>query len=448
MERMTQPGQGDRDPNGRAGRFPALAAMAACLLAWSAAGAAEHEAKVVIPFPLVSKFDGGRYGQLVADGVWKKLSQEKRFVIPDSLDDVKRLCDSGGIAVGPDTPLAEVERIVRQTFDAQIGIWGSIERAPGAEGEIYDFSIRCVDFSTPGQPKVIYEKMGVRTRSVSEIPHVHVKEMLDRLCERAAPLAPGPHPDAEAAWKKGKNLVVGDFEQASRGVPRGWEARAGQRREPLGNLVKLVPEAGNPANHVLRFTIPKEVAEAEGVMYYSLPFPVREGATYRFQCRWRTTGPSPKVFIKCYDEMPSEYRGATKAGEVDGPAPGAQAPAVEPREVYRSQQNLKGPSGVWNVHTEDFTPKHTKYSPRMGRIMLYGYLTEGVLDWDDVVLKEILPPPPDFNKGERRHSQASKVTLQEMEQNERRGAEARQTLRRESQPKAKKSGPSRDGSEE
>lgn len=443
MHQVGYPRRRHGDLNGRWSCFPAFAALAAWLLAFSFGIAADPEAKVVIPFPFVSKFDGGRYGQMVAESIWKKLSREKRFVIPDSPNDVKDLCESRGVALGPDTPLPDVERIVRQTFDAHVGIWGSVERAPGAEGEIYDFSIRCVDFSTPGRPRVIYEKIAVRTASVSEIPHLYVKEMLDRLCERDPPPPQGVDPEAEAAWKKGKNLVVGDFEQASRGVPKGWEARAGQQREPLGKLVKLVPEAGNPGNHVLRFTIPRAVAEVEGVMYYSLPFPVREGATYRFQCRWRTTGPTAKVFIKCYDEMPSEYRGEPKAEAAAGSGAGAKPGALEAREVYRSQQNLKGPTGVWNVHTEDFVPKHTKYSPRIGRIMLYGYLTEGVLDWDDIVLKEILPPPPDFNKGERRHSQASKVTLREMEENERRGAEARDALRREDSSPPKQKGRSR-----
>ncbi len=443
MERVDQSHRRDRNVDGPAVRVPAFVAVAASWLALSASIAADHEAKVVVPFPFVSKFDGGRYGQMVADSIWKKLSREKRFVIPDSPNDVKDLCESRGIRVELDSPLPEVERIVRQTFDAHVGIWGSVERAPGAEGEVYDFSIRCVDFSSPGQPRVIYEKRGARTASVSEIPHVHVKEMLDRLCDRDAAAAADVVPEAETAWKKGKNLVIGDFEQASHGVPKGWEARAGQQREPLGKLVKIVPEAGNAGNHVLRFTIPREVAEVEGVMYYSLPFPVREGATYRFQCRWRTTGPSPKVFIKCYDEMPTEYRSATKGEAEPGSGPGIKAAPLEPREVYRSQQNLKGPTGVWNVHTEDFVPKHTKYSPRIGRIMLYGYLTEGVLDWDDVVLKEVLPPPPGFNKGRRRHSQASKVTLEEMEENERRGAEIRDSFRREKPSPKKQAGPSR-----
>jgi hypothetical protein len=36
--------------------------------------------KVVIPFPFVSKFDGGRYGKMVADSIWKKLSRQGGFV--------------------------------------------------------------------------------------------------------------------------------------------------------------------------------------------------------------------------------------------------------------------------------------------------------------------------------------------------------------------------------
>ncbi len=196
---------------------------------------------------------------------------------------------------------------MRKDFDAQIGIWGSVERAPGTDGEIYDLTIRCVDFSEP-EPKVIYEKTNVRTNSVSEIPHLYVKEMLDKLYDRQPGGPPSVDPGAEERWKTGPNLVVGDFEKGARGVPKGWEPVAGQKREPLGNLVKWTTEAGNSQNHVIRFTFPASVGDDTGVLYYSDWFPVQEAATYRFQCRWRSNGPAVKVFIKCYDEMSSEYR--------------------------------------------------------------------------------------------------------------------------------------------
>ncbi len=164
-------------------------------------------------------------------------------------------------------------------------------------------------------------------------------------------------------------------------------------------------EEGNTPNKFVRFTLDKDVAENEGVMYYSDWFPVVEGAKYRFQCRWRSSGPAAKVFVKCYDYL-------SQSGDR--------------REVYRSQQNLKGPTGVWNTHTEDFTPKAPKYSPQWGRVMLYAYLTAGTVDWDDVVVKQILPPPQSQPAKVRRHSSQSGVTVEEMEANERRSRELKE----------------------
>jgi hypothetical protein len=81
---------------------------------------------------------------------------------------------------------------------------------------------------------------------------------------------------------------------------------------------------------------------------------------------------------------------------------------------------LEGPKDAWNTHTEDFTPKHTKYSPRWGRVMLYAYLGAGQVDFDDVIVKQIARPPHDATPKERKHSSATKTTLKEMEENERR----------------------------
>ena len=161
--------------------------------------------------------------------------------------------------------------------------------------------------------------------------------------------------------------MAGDFEHGAGGVPKGWDKVAGQQREPLGGLVRWTTEKGNPPTKSFASRSTENVAENEGVMYYSDFFPVEEGATYRFQCRWRSDAPAAKVFIKCYDADESGRR----------------------REVYRSQQNLKGPNGKWNTQTEDFTPKHTKYSPKWGRVMLYAYLNPGEVEFDDVVVKQI-----------------------------------------------------------
>ena len=153
-------------------------------------------------------------------------------------------------------------------------------------------------------------------------------------------------------------------------------------------------------------------------MYYSQPFPVEEGAKYRFQCRWRTSGPAVKVFIKCYDATADEYRRASDSESAASQKRG--------REVYRSQQNLTGPKKTWNTHTQDFTPRHTKYSPQWGRVMLYAYIGAGTVDFDDVVVKQIVPGSAGtvVNK-QRRHSSETKVTIKDMEENERRSDEAK-----------------------
>ena len=345
------------------------------LLLTHSAFAADDDRKVVIPFDFVSTFDDGRYGQMVGDMLWKKLSRQGGFIIPESMLDVRDYCASRHLKPAADMDLEKMKKIVQNDFGAHIGIWGSVERAPGAEAEIYDLAIKCVDFSAQPNPKMVYQ-VKARTKSASEIPHLYVKQMFDALYQRQPTGPAGPDPVAEENWKKNPNLVVGDFQRGSDGAPKGWEKVCGQQREPLGGLVRWMAEDGNPNNKVIRFTLDKNVAENEGVMYYSDFFPVQDGATYRFQCRWRSNGQAAKVFIKCYDSV---------------------SEAKRRREVYRSQQNLSsGPVNTWswNTHTEDFTPKHVKYTPRWGRVMLYAYAVPGVVEFDDVVVKQIVPPAP------------------------------------------------------
>ena len=407
---------------------------AACALA--AGAQSPSEAKVVVPFDFVSQWDKGRYGQMVAESIWKKLERQKGFLIPESMQDVRQVCSEKNVRIAPDTPLQKVQEVVRKDFDAQIAIWGSVERAPGTDGEIYDLSIRCVDFSGP-EPKVIYEKTNVRTNSVSEIPHLYVQEMLDRLYGRKPGGPPPIDPGAEERWKTGPNLVAGDFESGARGVPKGWEPVGGQKREPLGNLVKWTTEAGNSQNRVIRFTFPASVGDDTGVLYYSDWFPVQEGATYRFQCRWRSNGPAVKVFIKCYQEMSSEYREETTAASASTPDPvtGSLSSSGERRGGYRSQQNLKGPKNTWNTHTQDFHPKHTRFSPKWGKVMLYAYLGGGAVEFDDIVVKQIIPAASQNLDKELRPSAASKVTVREMQENERRGKQSREKMKKEAEEK-------------
>jgi len=114
--------------------------------------AAQAVRKVVIPFDFVSQFDNGRYGQMVGEMIWKKLERDGGFIIPESMLDVRDFCTRNKIEVTPDTSLQTVKRIVTQDFGADIGIWGSVERVPGHQWDVYDLVIKCVDFSVSGEP--------------------------------------------------------------------------------------------------------------------------------------------------------------------------------------------------------------------------------------------------------------------------------------------------------
>lgn len=348
---------------------------------------------LVIPFDFESKFDNGVYGQVIGDLIWKKLQRRGRFVIPESMLETREWCQRNKFLPGPDTSIVKMKNVVCKEQAGDIAIWGKVERVAGNELDVYDLWIFVADFSA--EPAKILFQVRARTQTVSEIPHIHVKAALDALYggpEKVNSVALDPA-RIEELWGKGPNLLKGDFEKG-KAFPLGWD--------PLPRHVNWVQDKGSAKkNRIIRFTIPPDVAETTGVLYYSEYFPVAAGASYRFQCRWRSTGTAVKVFVKCYDEVQGPFRSK------NDPSGG-----TERREVYRSQQNLAGPSNRWNLHTEDFTPQHTQYNPRWGRVMLYGYYPAGTVEWDDIVLKQISPPRP--RSGDARPSLETKVRTKDL----------------------------------
>jgi hypothetical protein len=380
--------------------------------------AAYENQRVVIPFNFVSEFDEGRYGGMVGEMLWTKLDREGGVVIPESMYDVEEVCKMLGATIGPDTTLEEVGRVVRDGFDADVGIWGKMERVEGFEWDVYDFTIYCVDFSGE-EPNILYEAVNKRTEVVSEVPYIYVKNALDRLYGRQDFGAPSVDLIAEEKWRTGPNLIAGgDFQHGSNGVPIGWESRAGQHREPLGNLASWTSDPSDPQNRIIQFQFGPGVGNGYGVMYYSYPTPIDEGAKYRFQCRWRTSGPAVKIFIKCYDLMDTGY--IVEENNSVGASSQYESAGKQLRECYRAQFNLHGPKNTWNTHTQDFTPRHTKYDPRMAKVDLYAYLGGGTVDFDDVIIRLITPVSTGGAEEDPRHSMDSDVTLEDMRANEER----------------------------
>lgn len=325
-------------------------------------------APVVVPLDFTSKFDRGRYGRKLAEMVWQKLERRGRFVIPESIGDVRTRYRQQSLDIGPDSSLDEVAAAVRG-LAGQIGIWGTVERVAGSDRDQYDLTVRIADFGGAA-PLLIYEDTQ-RTTAVSQIPQI-VETALDRLDAHfgfSASARRSIAGDADRDLADVPSLLPGDFERGTR-APQGWEAL----REHVAWVDRT--RADDDRGRFIRFTLPQAVAETSGVLYYSEPFPIEAHATYEFTCRWRSNGPAAKVFVKCYDQLPTRF-----AQRGEGTA------SSERREVYRSQQNLRGTTGEWNLHRQSFTPQHARYTPRWARVMLYAYLSPGTVDWDDVEVR-------------------------------------------------------------
>lgn len=417
------------------------------ICAWSGDSKVCAQGKVVIPFDFISEYDDGVNGAKVAEMIWTKLGKTPGFVVPEAVQDIRDTLDINGIKLTKEATTEDYGRLVRETFDAQIGIWGTMGLAEGAKTDEYDLTIHCVDFSQT-EPVIIYE-VTTRTHAVSEIPHTYVAAMLDKMTggsgerEDRSKLQYASGGEVEERWKTGENLLgEAGFDQLTQGVPDRWESVCGQLREPFGQLVRIEKVS---VESFLRFEFPASVGDNEGCLYYSKPFAIEEGAVYRFRCRYRTSGPKVKVFIKCYDEVASEYASELETSGAKGAATSAKketkskaddsaarssaagrrpgstgSKGVQYREVYRSQQNLTPEKdrvldGGWYEHTEDFTPKHTKYTPRIGRVMLYAYIGAGTVDWDDVIVKKVIDAPSDAKTGPLRHSMESKVTIDDQD---------------------------------
>jgi hypothetical protein len=194
---------------------------------------------------------------------------------------------------------------------------------------------------------------------------------------------------AEKRWTEGKNLVVnGSFEFGQK-FPANWE--------PLKEHMSWVEDPDGKSGKVVKFDMPKDVAATYGMLLYCEGIRVEPGATYRLRWRFKTMAPAVKLFIKGYDEFP-------KGADFEG----------QPREVFRSRKDPQyGPRvqneyerGKWTEYGHDFVPFLTgKEDPRTGRyvpsgrqprcirLMLYAYWPEGVVYWDDVVVKKIKDAP-------------------------------------------------------
>ena len=129
---------------------------------------------------------------------------------------------------------------------------------------------------------------------------------------------------------------------------------------------------------VIKYDMDEATAGSYGLDFYSDWIEIQPGATYRFSCRYKSEGPTPKIFLKGYHAFP--------------PQEGFPA---DRRETYRRQVHPGGEKGQWNSVVADFIPEATRpdQQPAFLKVDLYAYWPKGVIYWDDIVLKKVRDAP-------------------------------------------------------
>ena len=298
------------------------------------------------------------------------------FVIPESVQDVRDWSQRARMLRGPTRRWRRWRRSSARTRPAISASGARSSAWPGNETDVYDLWIHVVDFSTEPAADHLPEKGPDEDRQ-RHPPRLRQGSARPALRPGRAGRH-GPGPEAARAVEKAPNLVKGDFEQGRRRTPRlgplphdvTWvaeKAEGAATEEPRHPLHHERRRRRNDGRALLQRLLPRR-----GGRDLSLPVPLEDhglGGQGVHQVLRRVLHRVPA--------RPTRRRGPT-----------------ERREVYRSQQNLAGSPGVWNVQTEDFTPQHTQYTPRWGRVMLYAYWPAGTVEWDDVVVKQVAPRRP------------------------------------------------------
>ncbi len=273
-----------------------------------------------------------------------------------------------GRTVSLQTPPADLARLARRPFGADVAIVGHV-----AGTGPYQVQLLAVYTAEDGPPGVFRKRYTAANHHL--VPVEMAKAVYDILglpCPEDPLRMLREDPAIARRWKTAPNLVKNPgFEAAAPGGkgPAHW-----QDLEPQ---MAWTAHPDGPGK-VLKFDMDKATAATYGLDFTSDWIPIQAGATYRFACRYKTLGPTPKIFLKGYHPFPAR----------DG------YPAQR-RETYRRQVHPKGEKGTWHTVTADFVPQATtpEHTPRFLKVDLYAYWPKGVIYWDDVVLKQVRDAP-------------------------------------------------------
>jgi len=366
-------------------------AVAACtMLLSSAAGAAEQPAKetVVIVFPFSSP-DGGAAGRAFAESMTQRAKRLGCVTVdPLSLKDAL----AGQAMPTLATTAAEMAAILKERFDARIGIWGEVR----PEGDGLVMEVRGMNLDRGAQELAISKTYRAAEKQlVSPVQDEILLEMTGRKKPTVAQAT--PEADAKVPTIEPELVKNGTFETGDK-TPDGWQRidglttfwpAEGQTGKGLRIFTDVYHDqwvkwqeqykAGATADKAPKATPttgPKydTVAGIYGVAFFSDPIPVKPGKKYKVSISYRGLTADiffPKLFI----------RGWGKVGD-------------DMRAVYDAYLALRcaaqGREWESNVRIIEI-PTDTKSPVEYVRLMIYAYWPPGTYSFDNVSMKEVAP---------------------------------------------------------
>jgi len=275
----------------------------------------------------------------------------------------------GGAKVSADMPPAKLAELAREKFKADLAVTGHVKgKGP------YEVRLVAVRAADPKNPQTFDRTYACSHHQIVTLEMAKAVYDLFGLPQPDDPLRM-LQGDAEVQrrWRDGPNLVRNpgfELAGATGKGPADWQAPEAQ-----------MAWAPNPdgTGKVIKFDMNEATAASYGLDFYSDWIAIEPGATYRFSCRYKSLGPTVKIFLKGYFLWPGG----------DGYPP-------DWRESYRRQVHPAGEKKTWNSVTADFVPDAFKadQKPLRLKVDLYAYYPAGVVFWDDIVLKKVRDAPP------------------------------------------------------
>lgn len=355
-------------PSARADHFahhssPALFIGCVLLLICAARSLQADENKSrpkVAVFPLSGPVDEA-YRSKVGFSLRAKMDRDGRYEVIDG-PRMAELAEGVG-AINLQTAVKTLRDLIKDE-EAVILIWGEVSEA----GEEKLVKVKVLDLRAGEAPKEIRKPIKAPTdlRFVAEeilaaIPGVAFEHPSEVAVQNDA--------IAEELWRKNPNLVVnGDFSKSAN-----WHAiYQSELYVPEPSAEPPKPDKVVIRDGVLAMNLSKYCAENNGMACLSDEIAIEPGTRYRLSFRYKSTGPRLHVFIKGY----------TEGQDING--------RKTWREIYRRQvPPTDATGGKWVTIVDEMNPQHHVFGVKMLKIDLYAYLNEGLVEFDDIVLKAV-----------------------------------------------------------